>query len=111
MLFSATLDGAVKRLVDRYMNDPVSHEVDDDEPTVDEMDHVFLAVHQMDKVKVAAAIANGVQPHAVFMRTKRGADRLVEQLRREGVHAAAIHGDLRQGAREQCAGRLHRRAR
>ena len=43
MLFSATLDGAVKRLVDRYMVDPVSHEVEDSEPTVDEMDHVFLA--------------------------------------------------------------------
>ncbi len=64
MLFSATLDGAVKRLVDRYMNDPVSHEVDEDEPTVDEMDHVFLAVHQMDKVKVAASIAKRRQPHA-----------------------------------------------
>jgi superfamily II DNA/RNA helicase len=101
MLFSATLDGAVKRLVDRYMNDPVSHEVGEDEPTVDEMDHVFLAIHQMDKVKVAAAIANGANRTLMFMRTKRGADRLVSQLKREGVHAGAIHGDLRQGARER----------
>ena len=80
MLFSATLDGAVKRLVDRYMDDPVSHEVDDAEPTVDEMDHVFLAVHQMDKVKVAASIASGANRTLVFVRTKRGADRLVTQL-------------------------------
>ena len=87
MLFSATLDGAVKRLVDRYMVDPVSHEVDDAEPTVDEMDHVFLAVHQMDKVKVAASIAQGANRTLVFVRTKRGADRLVTQLRREGVRA------------------------
>jgi superfamily II DNA/RNA helicase len=101
MLFSATLDGAVKRLVDRYMNDPVSHEVGEDEPTVDEMDHVFLAIHQMDKVKVAAAIAKGANRTLMFMRTKRGADRLVSQLRREGVRAGAIHGDLRQGARER----------
>jgi superfamily II DNA/RNA helicase len=101
MLFSATLDGAVKRLVDRYMTDPVSHEVGEDEPTVDEMDHVFLAIHQMDKVKVAAAIANANNRTMMFMRTKRGADRLVEQLRREGVRASAIHGDLRQGAREK----------
>jgi superfamily II DNA/RNA helicase len=101
MLFSATLDGAVKRLVDRYMHDPVSHEVGEDEPTVDEMDHVFLAIHQMDKVKVAAAIAKGANRTLMFMRTKRGADRLVSQLRREGVHAGAIHGDLRQGARER----------
>jgi superfamily II DNA/RNA helicase len=101
MLFSATLDGAVKRLVDRYMHDPVSHEVGEDEPTVDEMDHVFLAIHQMDKVKVAAAIAKGANRTLMFMRTKRGADRLVSQLRREGVRAGAIHGDLRQGARER----------
>jgi superfamily II DNA/RNA helicase len=101
MLFSATLDGAIKRLVDRYMVDPVSHEVDDAEPTVDEMDHVFLAVHQMDKVKVAASIAQAANRTLVFVRTKRGADRLVSQLRREGVRAGAIHGDLRQGARER----------
>ena len=67
-----------KRLVDRYMDDPVSHEVDDAEPTVDEMDHVFLAVHQMDKVKVAASIAQGANRTLVFVRTKRGADRLVD---------------------------------
>jgi superfamily II DNA/RNA helicase len=112
MLFSATLDGAVKRLVDRYMNDPVSHETGEDEPTVDEMDHVFLAIHQMDKVKVAAAIANANSRTMMFMRTKRGADRLVEQLGREGVRALAIHGDLRQGAREKAladfmSGKVH----
>ena len=101
MLFSATLDGAVKRLVDRYMVDPVSHEVGDSEPTVDEMDHVFLAVHQMDKVKVTSSIVSGANRTLVFVRTKRGADRLVTQLRREGVRAGAIHGDLRQGARER----------
>jgi superfamily II DNA/RNA helicase len=101
MLFSATLDGAVKRLVDRYMDDPVSHEVGESEPTVDEMDHVFLAIHQMDKVKVAASIASSANRTLMFVRTKRGADRLVAQLQREGVRAGAIHGDLRQGARER----------
>jgi superfamily II DNA/RNA helicase len=101
MLFSATLDGAVRQLVRRYMRDPVRHEVDAREATVDEMQHRFLHVHQMDKVKVAAAISRGVDRTLVFVRTKRGADRLVGQLRREGVRAGAIHGDLRQGARER----------
>lgn len=101
MLFSATLDGAVRRIVDRYMHDPVWHEVESREATVDEMEHRFLHVHQMDKVKVAAAIAGGTSRTLVFVRTKRGADRLVRQLRREGVRAGAIHGDLRQGARER----------
>ena len=101
MLFSATLDGAVKRLVERYLHDPVHHEVESKEATVEEMEHRFLLVHQMDKVKVAAAITAGVDRTLLFMRTKRGADRLVMQLRREGVRASAIHGDLRQGARER----------
>src|SRR5215471_14857213 len=101
MLFSATLDGGVRQLVNRYMHDPARHEVESREPTVDEMQHRFLHVHQMDKVKVAAAIAGGADRTLVFVRTKRGADRLVSQLRREGVRAGAIHGDLRQGARER----------
>jgi superfamily II DNA/RNA helicase len=91
----------VKRLVDRYMDDPAQHAVAETEPTVEEMEHRFLLVHQMDKVKVAAAIARGVDRTLMFVRTKRGADRLVSQLRREGVRALAIHGDLRQGARER----------
>ena len=65
------------------------------------MRHHFLLVHQMDKVKVVASIASGVDRTLVFCRTKRGADRLVEQLQREHVKAGAIHGDLRQAARER----------
>jgi superfamily II DNA/RNA helicase len=101
MLFSATLDGAVKQLVKRYMRDVVFHEVESDEPTVEEMEHRFFYVHEMDKVKVAAAIAAGVQRTLMFCNTKRAADRTVTKLQREGVKAAAIHGDLSQGAREQ----------
>ena len=101
MLFSATLDGAVKRLVERYMDDPVQHSVAETEPTVEEMEHRFFLVHQMDKVKVLASISRGVDRTLVFVRTKRGADRLVTQLQREGVRSLAIHGDLRQAARER----------
>jgi superfamily II DNA/RNA helicase len=101
MLFSATLDGAVDRLVQKYMVDPVFHEVESDEPTVEQMRHHFLHVHQMDKVKVAAAIANSVDRTMIFRSTKRGADKLVEQLEAIGVKAGAIHGDLRQAAREK----------
>ncbi len=56
LLFSATLDGAVDRLVKRYLTDPVYHEVASSTQTVTLMEHRFLQVHQMDKVKVAAAI-------------------------------------------------------
>jgi superfamily II DNA/RNA helicase len=101
LLFSATLDREVDVLVRRYMRDPVMHEVASETKTVEEMTHVFLKVHELDRVKVLAAIAGGVARTMVFVRTKRGADRLVSQLKREGVVAGAIHGDLKQRAREQ----------
>jgi len=112
MLFSATLDGDVDRLVKRHLTDPVRHEVASANVTVESMEHRFLQVHQMDKVKVAASICRNAAKALVFVRTKRGADRLVEQFRREGVRAAAIHGDLRQSSREKAledftTGRLH----
>jgi superfamily II DNA/RNA helicase len=101
LLFSATLDGAVDRLVKRYLTDPVFHEVRSDTQTVSQMVHHFLNVHQMDRIKVAAVICTTYSKSILFVRTKRGADRLVEQLQKEGVNAAAIHGDLRQSQRER----------
>ena len=73
------------------------------------MAHRFVQVHQLDKVKVAAAITRSVTRSLVFVRTKRGADRLVEQLEKEGVRAAAIHGDLRQQMREKSLADVHGR--
>jgi superfamily II DNA/RNA helicase len=101
LLFSATLDGDVDNLVKRYMRDPVRHSVTEDMPTVEAMEHRFLFVHQLDKPKLAAAIARQNYKTLFFVRTKRGADRLAQQLRREGIKAEAIHGDLRQRERER----------
>jgi len=101
LLFSATLDGAVDRLVQRYLTEPVFHEVASSTQTVTLMEHRFIQVHQMDKVKVAAAICRSQEKSLLFVRTKRGADRLVENLEKEGLQAAAIHGDLRQANRER----------
>ena len=85
LLFSATLDGAVDVLVRRYQRDPVFHEVESRTITVEEMVHRFLLVHEMDKVKVAAAIASGAGRTLMFTRTKRTADRLAANLKKEGV--------------------------
>ncbi len=101
LLFSATLDREVDVLVRRYMREPVRHEVVSETQTVEESMHRFLKVHDLDRVKVLASIAGGVRRTMVFVRTKRGADKLVSQLKREGVHAAPIHGDLRQTTREK----------
>ena len=104
LLFSATLDGMVGGLISRYQQDPVMHEVAAGEATVEEMEHRFLAVHEMDRVKVAAAIIDGSNRTIVFSRTKWGADKLTRKLVEEGVDAAAIHGDLRQSQREKALG-------
>ena len=101
LLFSATLDGAIDSLIRRYQTDPSMHSVAPREITVAEMVHRFVGVHKLDKVKVAAAIANSVGRTLIFTRTKVAADRLAHDLRRENVNAAPIHGDLRQAAREK----------
>lgn len=101
LLFSATLDGAIDTLVTRYQNDPVRHEVEADEVTVEQMTHRFITVHQMDQAKVAAAIINASNRTLVFCNTKRMCDRLAEDLESQGVSAEPIHGDLRQRQREK----------
>ena len=101
LLFSATLDGMVGGLIKRYQNDPVMHKIAGREATVAEMEHRFLAVHEMDRVRVAVAIINSSNRTLVFSRTKWGADKLTGKLIDEGVKAAAIHGNLRQSQREK----------
>ncbi len=107
LLFSATLDGAVHALVERYQHDPVQHEVESKSQTVDEMVHRFVLVHEMDKAKLAAAIARNQIRTIMFTRTKWGADKLAKALEAEGVGAAAIHGDLRQNLREKALADFH----
>jgi len=101
MLFSATLDGAVRSLVNAYLRDPIRHEVATESDIVDEQTHRFLAVHYRDKTKVAARIIAGVQRTLIFVGTKVNADRVTEQLQAEGVKARAIHGDKQQKDRER----------
>ena len=101
LLFSATLDGMVSGLISRYQRDPVMHEIVSHEVTVSEMQHRFIAVHEMDQVKVAAAIINSSAKTIVFTKTRWGADKLASKLSQENVTAAAIHGDLRQSQREK----------
>jgi superfamily II DNA/RNA helicase len=101
LLFSATLDGAVDSLVRRYQKDPARHEVESKGATVEQMTHRFITVHEMDKAKVAAAIAQASGRTMIFSNTKHGADRLAGKLEDLGVSAAAIHGDLRQNMREK----------
>jgi ATP-dependent RNA helicase RhlE len=107
MFFSATLDGTVGRLARAYTQDPVLHEVQAPRQTVDEANHRFIPVTVHERVDrlVELVQAEGGR-HLVFVRTKRGADRLARRLKERGVRAAAMHGDMTQPAREQTLGRF-----
>ena len=106
LLFSATLDGSVGALIERYQTDPVTKEVVSETVTVDQMHHRFLLVHEMDKAKVAAAIVANGHRTLIFSNTKRAADRLARDFESLGVKAEPIHGDLPQRQREKALKRF-----
>jgi superfamily II DNA/RNA helicase len=99
LLFSATLDGDVQVLVEKFMHDPVTHSTDPSEASVSTMDHHLLLIPPHDKFPITAAIANRAGKTIVFARTQMGVDRLVEQLRAVGVRAGALHGGKTQRVR------------
>jgi ATP-dependent RNA helicase RhlE len=107
MFFSATLDGTVGRLARAYTVDPVLHEVQAPRQTVDEAAHRFIPVTVQDRLDrlVELLRAEGGR-HLVFVRTKRGADRLARRLKDRGVRAGAMHGDMTQPARERTLARF-----
>ncbi len=102
MFFSATLDGEVGRLARSYTNDPARHEANPEAETVEEVDHRFMQVSPETKVQTLVDLLSEAAGHAlVFVRTRRGADRLLAKLRERGVSAVAMHGDMTQSAREK----------
>jgi ATP-dependent RNA helicase RhlE len=107
MFFSATLDGRVGELAHAYTNSPSRFEVAAavDEPG--DIEHRFVPVTAQTKVDTLVdhiRASSGLT--LVFVRTKRGADRLVDKLERRDVRAVAMHGDLSQGARERALARF-----
>ena len=100
MLFSATLDRGVDRLVTRYLSDPALHAVAS-VSTAGDVDHRVFVLPASDKVTIAAEIGGRDGRTLFFVRTKHGADRLAKQLTRAGVEAAAIHGNLNQNQRQR----------
>ena len=101
MFFSATLDGSVGELARAYTNSPalIEGELNGAQPA--EIEHRFVAVTNDTKVETLAEHIREHTSTLVFVRTKRGADRLVRKLARHGVKASAMHGDMSQKARER----------
>jgi len=108
MLFSATLDGEVGRIAREYTEDARRHE---HAPTVESRgrtDHRFVRVAHEEKLDALVRELDGEARGRtlVFVRTKRGADRLVKRLARHRLEAVAMHGDKSQNQRERALRRF-----
>ncbi|MGA4538921.1 DEAD/DEAH box helicase [Uniformispora flossi] len=99
MLFSATLDRNVDRLVRRYLTDPVVHSVDPSAGAVTTMEHHVLHVRDAEKHQAATEIAARDGRVIMFLDTKHAVDRLTRHLLASGVRAAALHGGKSQPQR------------
>jgi ATP-dependent RNA helicase RhlE len=108
MLFSATLDGEVGVLAREYTRDPSRFEARREEHHEDgEIAHHFVPVTQDGKLDTLVELLDAEDGLSlVFVRTKRGADRLADKLRRRGVSVAAMHGDMGQSQRERALDRF-----
>jgi superfamily II DNA/RNA helicase len=102
MLFSATLDNGVDKLVNRFLQNQVSHSVDEANSPVAAMTHHVFHVSGVDaKRKLVQHLASGTGRRILFMRTKHQARKLAKQLTDSGVPSVDLHGNLSQPARDR----------
>ncbi|HTZ64493.1 MAG TPA: DEAD/DEAH box helicase [Solirubrobacteraceae bacterium] len=108
LFFSATLDGLAGDLAGRYTSDAIVHE--HSAPTRREqtpVEHRFVAVRDEQRLEALVKELHGERDRAiVFVRTKRGADRLVKRLAAQGLEAVAIHGNKSQNQRDRALARF-----
>lgn len=112
LLFSATLDGDVKALVNRYQTNPARHEVGGVEPLAADAQHHFWQVEHADKVAHTADAVAATGTTIVFVKTRHGTDRVAKQLNAAGVNAVSMHGGKSQNQRNRALqsfadGRVH----
>jgi ATP-dependent RNA helicase RhlE len=111
LFFSATLEGATGKVAASYTREARSHTHAEPERAAAKIEHRFLPVDsQGAKLEhlVSHLSAAEAGRSLVFVRTKRGADRLVKRLRTRQVNAVAMHGDKSQGQRERALARFER---
>jgi superfamily II DNA/RNA helicase len=102
LLFSATLDNGVDKLVKRFLRDEVLHSVDSANSPVPAMTHhVFHVSGVQAKKELVHRLASGTGRRILFMRTKHQARKLAKQLTESGVPAVDLHGNLSQPARDR----------
>lgn len=101
MLFSATLDHGVDKVVERFLNDPKVHSVDDATSPVDEMTHHVFEITKGDKPEIVRTLASGAGKRILFTRTKFQAKKLSQSLTKQGIPCAQLHGNLNQNQRDR----------
>ncbi|MEU7727958.1 DEAD/DEAH box helicase [Streptomyces sp. NPDC040724] len=102
MLFSATLDKNIDKLVKMFLHDPVAFSVDPSAGAVSTMEHhVLYVMDETDKKAVATRIAARDGRVIMFVDTKRGVDRMVKKLLADGVRASGLHGGRSQPQRNR----------
>lgn len=102
LLFSATLDNGVNKLVSRFLPDAELHSVDEaNSPVAAMTHHVFETASVEAKREVVHRLASGSGRRILFMRTKHQARKLAKQLTLAGIPAVDLHGNLSQGARDR----------
>jgi ATP-dependent RNA helicase RhlE len=101
LFFSATLDGEAGRVAKVYTTDAVAHEHTPPEQRQADIEHRFRAVDRDSRLDALVEELDDAELALVFVRTKRGADRLVKRLAGEGVRAVAMHGNKSQNQRER----------
>ncbi|KQO45388.1 MULTISPECIES: DEAD/DEAH box helicase [unclassified Frigoribacterium] len=99
LLFSATLDKGVAKLVDEFLVDPAVHEVAGEDQASATIDHRVLLIEQRDKTAVIEQLASGGGKTLVFARTRAFAEQLADQLEDAGIRSTSLHGDLNQARR------------
>jgi len=107
LFFSATLDGIAGRVASLYTRGAVAHEHAEPARHEASVEHRFIDVREEGRVQTLVdELAHERELALVFVRTKRGADRLVKRLSAHGVEATAIHGNKSQRQREQALSRF-----
>lgn len=102
LLFSATLDNGVDKIVQRYLSNPLTHAVDESQAAVTTMEHHVLVVNdQTVKKQLIVELASGAGRRVLFMRTKHHARKLAKTLTDAGIPAVDLHGNLSQNARDR----------
>ncbi len=99
LLFSATLDKGVAKLVDEFLVDPSVHEVAGEDQASSTIDHRVLIVESRDKSEIIKQLADRDGKTLIFARTRAYAEMLAEQLEDAGFPATSLHGDLNQARR------------